>query len=319
MKPLTGSIVSLLLLTLAMALGLSQPIVYIIAVKECSYSYWGGYTPDQFAGLTRSLLESEARNLGVELTVIEVLSIEDWDRLMKDAPANAIIVNAHTSYVPVPPSYGLDWRSFVEDLATNIVKKGWIWVQPAGYGFYYFYYNFTLTERGWFFNTSTAGDAGLQALTANLGFTLSVPGGSIIPIGATIELTDVGKEVFRALGYDMPDRMSIEGRYPVISDVAPEWYFYAYKGDFTAIACAAFRAGNGAIIWGGLGPGVAGQGDVAERVARATVAMIFYYLYPDALLQRGQAAFGATWRFALIGAVAVAAAVIGAILLKKKR
>ena len=262
-------IAPLLALLAFASLASAQPTIYILKVTE-SQSSWT--TPELLAARLQDYLKAAASDLGLSFNVEVIDSIEKWETLMNESPPNAVIINAHGELVPVPPKYGTDWQSFYRDLAMNIMYKGWVFVNPIGYGFYYVTYNYTRRPDGtWDWTLLTVGPAGLDTLGGWLGIVATAwPEAA----GGAPKLTDLGKHVFDVLGYDMPDTANAPR--PITTNVPASWYFYVLQsGNATAYSCVAFSIGKGALLWGGW------AGSPIEEQARVAVAMTLYYLFPS--------------------------------------
>jgi len=244
-------------------LALSQPRVYILCIEEAE-DWWTSKDV-----LTRHILDLIERS-GFEVDVEVVDSVKEWAELVEEGPEDVVLINAHGELMPVPPKYGLDWQSFYRDLAILIMDRGWILVNPVGYGFYYVNYNYTKEDDSYTYTRMTVGDTGLHTLGGWLGVLAT----AWPPEAGSPHMTDLGRKVFDALGYDMPES-GISPR-PITTDYPPEWAFYTMTYDnSTAHSCAAFRVGRGMLVWGGL------LGGNYELQAKATVAMILYILYPE--------------------------------------
>jgi len=259
----------LLALVVNASLSSAQPTIHILKVRE-SQGWWT--VPELLARRLREYLDNAAKDLSLVFDVKVIESIEEWERLMDESPPNMMIINAHGELVPVPPKYGTDWQSFYRDLAMNIVYKGWVFVNPIGYGFYYVTYNYTKRPDGtWGWTLITVGPAGLDVLGGWLGIVATAWPGAV---GGTPKLTDLGKHVFDVLGYEMPETANAPR--PITTNVPASWYFYVLEGgNVTAYACAAFEIGKGALLWGGW------SSQPVEEQARVAVAMVLYHLFPS--------------------------------------
>lgn len=257
----------LLLAVISASPALAQPTIYILNVRD-SQGWWS--TPELLAVRIVDLLESAAEDLGLRLRVVVIDSIEEWEDLFNRSPSDAVVINAHGELVPVPPRYGADWQSFYRDLAMNIVYKGWVWVNPIGYGFYYVTYNYTRTERGWEWELLTVGPAGLDTLGGWLGIVATAwPEAA----GGTPHLTDLGRHAFDVLGYNLPDTPNAPR--PITTNVPASWYFYSLEREnVTAYSCVAFQIGRGALLWGGW------ASSPTDQQAMVAAAMTLYYLFP---------------------------------------
>ena len=262
-------VATLFVLTFSVGEALAQPTIYILKVAE-SQGWWT--TPELLTVRLQDYLKTAASDLGLSFNVEVIDSIEKWERLMNESPPSAVIINAHGELVPVPPKYGTDWQSFYRDLAMNIVYKGWVFVNPIGYGFYYVTYNYTRRPDGtWEWALFTVGPAGLDTLGGWLGIVATAwPGAA----GGSPKLTDLGNHVFSVLGYDMPDTANAPR--PITTNAPASWYFYMLEaGNATAYACVEFSIGKGALLWGGW------AWSPVEDQARVAVAMALYHLFPS--------------------------------------
>jgi hypothetical protein len=298
-----------LLLTLTASAASAKPKIYVLAVKESQASWT---TPDYITARMQQFLKSAADDLGLSFDVEVVDSIEKWEKLMNDPPLNAVVINAHGEAIPVPPKYGTDWQSFYRDLAMNIVYKGWVFVNPIGYGFYYVNYNYTRRpDGGWDWVYYTVGASGLDVLGGWLGIVATAwPQAA----GGSPKLTDLGKHVFGVLGYDMPETANAPR--PITTNVPASWYFYVLQaGNATAYACVAFNIGKGALLWGGW------ASSPMDDQARVAVAMALYHLFPSEIQAAQPKAKGLRPEQLLIigwGAVAAALALVLLMVARKR-
>ena len=122
---------ALILSTLMLVTVLAQPRIYVLAVKECGSSWTDSSALAKEIG---RILEKEA---GLELEYEVIDSIEEWGALVEKGEPDLILINAHGEVVPIPTKYGDDWEAFYKRLAYLIKEKGWIFINPVGYGFYY--------------------------------------------------------------------------------------------------------------------------------------------------------------------------------------
>ncbi|RLF04359.1 MAG: hypothetical protein DRK00_06910, partial [Thermoprotei archaeon] len=102
---------ALLLPAFAAWLGLAQPRIYILAVKECGSSWTDSGALAKEIG---RILEKEA---GLELEYKVINSIEEWGTLVEEGEPDLIVINAHGEVMPIPTKYGNDWESFYKRLA----------------------------------------------------------------------------------------------------------------------------------------------------------------------------------------------------------
>jgi len=262
------SLFLLLVLAICSAAALAQPTIYILSVKE-SQGWWTD--PQPLTAKTRDYLQRAGKALGLSFSIEVIDSIERWDKFVAEAPPNAVIINAHGELVPVPPKYGSDWQSFFRDLAVNIKYRGWVLVNPVGYGFFYVTYNYTRRPDGaWKWEFLKVDTVGLDTLGKWLGMVATAwPD----PSGGVPRLTELGKLVFNALGYSMPDTANAPR--PLTTNASASWYFYVLRrGNVSTYACAGFVVGRGALLWGGW------AGGWIEEQAKVAVAMTLYHLFP---------------------------------------
>jgi len=262
------SLLLLLVLAICSVAALAQPTIYILSVKE-SQGWWTD--PQLLTAKTRDYLQRAGKALGLSLSIEVIDSIEKWEKFVDEAPPNAVIINAHGELVPVPPRYGSDWQSFFRDLAVNIKYRGWVLVNPVGYGFFYVTYNYTRRPDGtWKWEFLKVDTAGLDTLGKWLGMAATAwPD----PSGGVPRLTELGKLVFDALGYSMPDTANAPR--PLTTNASASWYFYVLRrGNVSTYACAGFVVGRGALLWGGWADGW------IEEHAKVAVAMTLYHLFP---------------------------------------
>jgi hypothetical protein len=256
-----------LLLALTASAASAKPKIYILSVRESQ-----SWLTDHIKLCERILyyLDKAAKDLGLSFDVEVVDSIEKWEKLMSEPPLNAVVINAHGEVVPVPPKYGSDWQTFLRDLATNMVGRGWVFVNPIGYGFYYVTYNYTRRPDGkwdWALSTKEVEAGGLATLASALGISVSVT-------RQGLWMTDLGKHVFGVLGYDMPN--PARAPTPVSTSAPVGWYFYSGKSvNIVSYACVEINFGTGALLWGGWA-----QAPEDEQ-ARVAVAMVLYHLFPS--------------------------------------
>ena len=262
------SLFLLLVLAICSAATLAQPTIYILSVKE-SQGWWTDL--QMLAAKTQDYLQRAGKALGLSFSIEVIDSIEKWDKFVAEAPPYAVIINAHGELVPVPPRYGTDWQSFFKDLAANIKYKGWVFVNPVGYGFFYVTYNYTRRPDGtWKWEFLKVDTAGLDTLGKWLGIAATAwPD----PSGRVPSVTGLGKLVFDALGYSMSD--TADAPRPLTTNASASWYFYVLKrGKASTYACAGFVVGKGALLWGGWADGR------IEEQAKVAVAMTLYHLFP---------------------------------------
>lgn len=259
--------VVILLTLLLPSRAVAVPTIYVLAVRE-SQGMWTNHL--QLDHLIRRYLRKAADDLGLEVDIITVSSIEEWEKLVSDAPYGVVIINAHGELVPVPPKYECEWRDFYRDLAINVMERGWVWVNPIGYGFYYVTCNYTKVDDEWRWQLITVGPAGLDIFGGWLGIVaIAWPETA----GGTLKITDLGKHVSDVLGYNLPETPNAPR--PITTNVPAKWMFYQLQGgNVTAYACAAFEVGKGALLWGGWS-----WFSIEEQAVVAT-AMTLYYLYP---------------------------------------
>ncbi len=103
--------------------------MYVLRAHD-SNSSWTNAT-DVAGNCTEFLRRQES----VEVRPLDYLG--QFIRLVRDPPDDIVIINAHGEAVPydeVTP----DWQSFYRAIALNIIERGWIWINTAGWPFYYY-------------------------------------------------------------------------------------------------------------------------------------------------------------------------------------
>lgn len=243
----------------ALELALAQPYrVYLLYVDEAGDSW---VSKDLFA----SYLSTHLKSAGISFEAVR--KIDDWGRLIEQAPENIIVVNCHGEVVPIPTKYGDNYTAFYLDLAKNLREKGWVLIVPIG-----------LT-------------AWLIGNEKTVGYTVVVGGPSVSafrramglpPINpwsdATAEASDLGYRIPAVLGLPAPERVGAARA--IATNATPVWYFYKVPEGVKSwdglpfYAMAAWRVGRGLLVWGGLSAGE------ENRKAAITAAAVAYILDP---------------------------------------
>jgi len=101
--------------------------------------------------------------------------INTWDkldRLIRNSPSKAVVVNAHGELVPMPATWS-NWKEYFIEIGRNMRNRGWIWVSTKGYPFYYVYTEATSekitgtpSERLFVFYDDTEGDPAVSGSIA---------------------------------------------------------------------------------------------------------------------------------------------------------
>ena len=255
-----------LLVALLAVSAAAQPTVYILKVRE-SQGWWT--SPESLTIRIQDFLKQASEELGLPLEVKVIESIEEWERLVEEAPPDVVIINAHGELVPVPPKYGVDWQSFYRDLAMLIMDKGWVFINPIGYGFFYVTYNYTKGPDGeWEWDMLTVGADGLDVISGWLGFVAT----AWPPEAGTPEITETGRHVFAVLGFELPEQANAPR--PISTNIPASWSFYELElENATAYACVEFEVGRGALVWGGW------ASSPIDHQAQVAAALALYHLY----------------------------------------
>ena len=88
----------MLVLALAACSAVAQPRVYVLCVGEAGQGW-----VDKYAFTRAFTYELSAVNETWEVVVIE--DVEDWGRLVEEAPEGVVVVNGHGEVMPLPASY----------------------------------------------------------------------------------------------------------------------------------------------------------------------------------------------------------------------
>jgi len=225
-------------------------------------------------------------NSSIEVHVHILYRIEDWEKLLKEAPRAIMVVNSHGEIIPIPSSYNADWCSFLGDLARLIEDKGWVLVNPIGYAFWGVG-NAVDPQVG---SAKIIGVNGLNCFMWGVGLVAS----AWPPLPEDYmngQFNDLSKKLFDILGYeigyDIPESIPIHRPLTVFNgttEVLPLWALIEVKGEnVTCYGFAAYKIGRGYLIWGGLhhiAPGTKVPEDITARLTAATIA---YFIEPDIL------------------------------------
>jgi len=252
------ALLALALLTLAPAVYAQPYKVYLLYVAEAGDSW---VSKDAFA----SFLTTHLKKAGVSFEVIK--SIDDWEKLVDQAPENLVIVNCHGEVMPIPTKYGDNYTLFYQDLARNVREKGWILVLPIG-----------LTT--WLIgNEKTVGYTNVVDGPSVSAFRRSLGLPPINPwCDQNAQISDLGKRVAAVLGLDAPE--VVGAARAIATNATPLWYFYKVPESAKTwdglpyYSMAAWKVGKGMLVWGGMS-----GGDEMRKTA-ITAAVVAYILDP---------------------------------------
>jgi len=195
--------------------------------------------------------------------------VDTWDkldRLIRNPPPKAIVVNAHGELVPMPDTWS-SWGEYFTRIGEDIRDRGWIWVSVKGYPFFYYFNESSGT-------IVTVGSQGVNTV-------LSVVGASADFWSASDEvyetyLTETGVEASRLLEISVWSKAETPRACRRITGTAPAAIFYSFTKDGkTYYGSAAYRIGNGFLIVNGFSPDY--SSDQAAKVAAITVAYMYFY------------------------------------------
>lgn len=223
-------------------------IVYLIHISDVP-GHWGD--PDEIS----QALEGKA-------IVRKIENPDDLDRIIRNPPDGAVIINCHDEIVPIPPSWNNDWYSYFRAIGRNIRDHGWIWVSIMGYPFYY-------VHNG--VSGETIGEKGVSVL-------LSTGGGSALFWSErynvyTAEATETARQAEESTGITLPPRLNNAPRQAVfVSGVTPLHVFYEKSIDGKVFyASASYKLGRGYIVISGIG-----RGESPEIIANVSAATALY-------------------------------------------
>jgi hypothetical protein len=240
----------------------AQPYrVYLICVGEAGDSW---INKEAFA----SFLSSNLKSIGISHEVVR--KIDDWEKLVDQAPENAVVVNCHGEVMPIPTKYGDNFTAFYLHLARNVREKGWVLVFPIG-----------LTT--WLIGNEKT--VGYTNVVDGPSFSAFISAMELPPsdpwCGQSAQISDLGKRVAAVLGLsaNVPDTVSTP-RALAVNGSSPLWYFYKVPesaktwGGAPYYSMAAWKVGKGLVVWGGLSSGE------EVRKAAITAAAVAYILDP---------------------------------------
>ena len=180
--------------------------------------------------------------------VVVVSTPTEWENLLNNGPASAIIINCHGEAVPATASIASNaddpsnWVSLFRKIGER-VRNGWIWVSVIGYPFYYIVNSTSLYAQ------NGPGDSGAKVVLG------SAIGGYGLFWGYNGEdllarITDAGAVAANLTGIKLPEvvhasRSLSLGAFPGVA-VTP---FYINKtGGETYYSAEAIYVGNGAFV-----------------------------------------------------------------------
>jgi len=254
--------------------------IYVLCVAEAGES-WVNKNDMRDAAIT--FLSA----LGLKGEVIE--TADEWDALVREAPEGVIVINCHGEVVPIPTSYGTDYQSFYRDLASLIKDKGWIFIQIPGFGFFFVGNSKTVGSK------YKVADSGVGVFLSALGLSYHQEGvPDLVNPWCNQEaiITDLAKNVSRAVGLRLPEMVKASRALAIATDQLPEhvkvlWYWYKVPEDkkiwqgYPYLAIVGVKVGKGMLVWGGLG-GLSGS-DYGTMAAVITA----YILNPDLTTRAG--------------------------------
>ncbi|RLE84146.1 MAG: hypothetical protein DRJ67_11040 [Thermoprotei archaeon] len=211
------------------------------------------------------------KQAGIEYKAIT--KMEDWQKLIEEGPENAVVVFMHGEVMPIPTKYGEDYEAFYRDLARLVKDRGWILVAPVGL------FTWVIGNSETVGYTKEVDGASVSAFREALGLPPINPW-----CDANAQISELGDTVSRVLGIEIPSSVDAARAIAVGGDMEPLWYFYKVPenvktAEFDGVkkpfyAVAAWKAGKGVLVWGGLG-----GGDEMKKAAITTV-VVAYILDP---------------------------------------
>jgi hypothetical protein len=248
----------------------TPPPVSKLVVLDVAEASSGWVDKDRFT----NFFVQEVRRMDLQLEVVILQRIEDWEKLLEEGPSDVVVVNAHGEVIPLPSSYRADWCAFLGRLARMVRDKGWVLVNPVGYAFWAVG-NSKVPEIG---SVKIIGEEGLSCFTAELGLTATAwpPVPESEAYGKPSELA---RRLFDVLGYDMPASIPVPRPLRLFNgsgEILPLWSLLEMRNNVTAYGFAVHRVGQGYLLWGDLHGGV-----TDEIAAQLTAAAIAYFAEPD--------------------------------------
>ena len=185
--------------------------------------------------ISRTLVDN-FRNADYEVSIISELG--DLDGLVRDERRNVVLVNAHGEAIPMPDSWGEDWRGYLTRIGTLARDFGWTIVSITGYPFFYYSRGDTVTR--------------IQPVERvdGLGALISVVNGQVRgTFWSPVDLTMEGKGVASEFdAFVPPDKLWVS-RCFVWDNPRPTRIFYA-AGPF--VGAAAIPIGMGFLVYNGM-------------------------------------------------------------------
>ncbi|MEM0023922.1 MAG: hypothetical protein QXJ38_03345 [Thermofilaceae archaeon] len=236
--------------------------VYLLYVQEAGDSW---VSKDLFA----SYISTHLKSLGVGFEVVK--SIDDWERLVDQAPENIVVVNCHGEVMPIPTKYGDNYTAFYLDLARNLREKGWVLVVPIGLT------TWLIGNEKTVGYTNTVDGPSVSAFRRAVGLPPINPW-----CDATASVSDLGRKVMAvtmpSLGMAVPETIGAARAFA--TNATPAWFFYKVPEDVKSwdglpfYAMAAWKVGKGLLVWGGL------SGGEEAKKAAITASVVAYILDP---------------------------------------
>lgn len=236
--------------------------VYLLYVQEAGDSW---VSKDLFA----SYISTHLKSLGISFEVIK--SINDWERLVDQAPESIVVVNCHGEVMPIPTKYGDNYTAFYLDLARNLREKGWVLVVPIGLT------TWLIGNEKTVGYTNTVDGPSVSAFRRSMGLPPINPW-----CDATARVSDLGRKVMAVtmptLGLAVPETVGAARAFA--TNMTPVWFFYKVPEDVKSwdglpfYAMAAWKVGKGLLIWGGL------SGGEEAKKAAITASIVAYVIDP---------------------------------------
>lgn len=108
------------------------PNIYVLNIRESP----GMWTTPSFV---TTQLVSELNKYGFKFEIIDEIS--KFDKLLLEQPRGIVVINTHGELVPISRRYVRnetpEYLRLLRDIREAVGESGWIWVNIAGYPFYY--------------------------------------------------------------------------------------------------------------------------------------------------------------------------------------